>query len=191
MVLTGGRSSRMGRDKALLELPGRPALAVVAARALAGAGARPVLAIGGDLDGLRAAGLDARPDAHPDQGPLGGLVTARALLTASPQVPDTVVVLACDMPDVDAGVVRSLLAALAADPTADAARASVAGRDQPLTAAYRRRALDHLQLAFTAGERSVRRAGAGLHQLSVAIEPGARVADVDGPADLRRYARPS
>ena len=46
-VLTGGRSSRMGRDKATLPVDGVPMAARVA-DALRRAGAEPVLAVGGD-----------------------------------------------------------------------------------------------------------------------------------------------
>lgn len=75
-VLCGGASRRMGRDKALISLEGR-ALAVRVAEAVAAAGASGVVAVGGDLDGLRAAGLAAVPDRDgPGAGPLAGIVTA-------------------------------------------------------------------------------------------------------------------
>jgi molybdopterin-guanine dinucleotide biosynthesis protein A len=176
----------MGRDKALLELGGRPPLALVAADALRAAGADPVIAVGGDLPLLSAAGLDARPDEHPDEGPLGGLLTALHVTTA-----EVLVVLTCDMPDVDATVVRALVDALAAAPEADLARASAGGRPQPLTAAYRRRVLDPLAAAFDGGERSVLRAAAGLVHVEVDDLPVERLADVDEPGDLHRYARRS
>ena len=71
-VLAGGRSSRMGADKALVELAGRPLIAYA-------------------LDVLHAAGLKAAiagarsdlsafapviEDAEPDRGPLGGVCAA-------------------------------------------------------------------------------------------------------------------
>jgi molybdopterin-guanine dinucleotide biosynthesis protein A len=185
-VLTGGRSTRMGRDKALLVVGGRPPLCVVAADALRAAGAASVLAIGGDLDALAALGLDAVPDDHPDEGPLGGLLTALGRPGADP-----LVVLACDMPDVDGPTVRVLLDALAAAPAADAAVAVAGGRAQPLTAAYRRRCLPRLRAAFEDGERSVRAASAGLTVVEVPGLADHRLADVDEPTDLRRYAHPS
>jgi molybdenum cofactor guanylyltransferase len=183
-ILTGGTSSRMGTDKALLEVGGR-ALVTVGADALREAGAAEVLAIGGDLDRLRAHGLDAHPDDHPGEGPLGGLLTALRLAST-----DRVVILACDMPGIDGPAVAALVHALDADPDADVAAAMLAGRPQGLTAAYRRRASTLLERAFADGERAVRRAIAGLAVVAVGGIAPTSLADVDRPDDLRRYARP-
>jgi len=184
-VLTGGSSTRMGTDKATLEVGGR-ALAATVARALDEAGASSVLCIGGDLVGLAALGLDARPDEHPGQGPLGGLITALGLATT-----DLVVVLSCDLPAIDAATVSALVSALVAAPTASVAAPVVGRHTQTLTAAYRRSARPHLAQAFVAGERSVRRALAGLGLAPVGDLDPTRLVDVDRPADLRRYAAPS
>ena len=176
----------MGRDKAILEVAGRSALAVVAADALRHAGAAPVVAVGGDGSALAALGLEVVPDDHPGEGPLGGILTALRATRAA-----VVVVLACDMPDIDAGTVGALVAGLAATPEADVALAVAGGRIQPLTGAYRQRAGAALAEAFEAGERSVR---AALRRLTVAEVTGLRadaLRDVDRPADLRRYAHPS
>jgi molybdopterin-guanine dinucleotide biosynthesis protein A len=184
-VLTGGSSTRMGTDKALLEVNGR-AMAVVAASALRDGGAREVLAIGGDLDALQALDLDARPDDHPGEGPLGGILTALRLANHDP-----VVVLACDMPSIDAAAVSALVGALADDPDALVAAPEDGGRVQALTAAYRRAAAPALAERFAAGERAVRRAIAPLHVARVEGLVPATLVDVDRPEDLRRYAHPS
>ena len=182
-VLAGGASTRMGTDKALLAVRGEP-LAVTAVRALRAAGAASVQVIG-DGPRLGLLGLDARADDHPGEGPLGGIVTALRLAECDP-----VVVLACDMPDIDASVVAAVVTALAADPEADVAVPVVDGRRQILTAAYRRRTLDQLRDAFDAGERAPRRVVERLRVVEVGdLDPG-RLADVDRPSDLRRYAQP-
>jgi molybdopterin-guanine dinucleotide biosynthesis protein A len=183
-VLTGGSSTRMGSDKALLEVVGRP-LALTAAAALEAAGAAEVLAVGGDLGALRALGLDARADDHPGEGPLGGILTALRLAAHDP-----VVVLACDMPEVDAAAVSALVDALVRHPDAQVAAADD-GRVQGLTAAYRRAAAAVLADRFAAGERAVRRAIEPLEVVRVAGLAPATLADVDRPEDLRRYAHPS
>ena len=185
VLLTGGSSSRMGTDKALLVVDGRT-MAGRVADALRAGGAHEVLAVGGDLTGLRAEGIDARPDDHPGEGPLGGILTGLRLATQ-----DLVVVLACDMPAVDAPVVEALAAALAAAPAADAALAVDAGRVQALTAAYRRRVRPALLEQFEAGERAARRAIAPLRVVEVTGLAADALADVDRPEDLRRYAHPS
>ncbi len=183
IVLTGGASSRMGRDKALLEVRGRP-LAVIASSALQEAGADEVLAVGGDREGLAALGLRTVADDAPGEGPLGGMVTGLARVHHA-----LAVVLSCDLPDVDAATVRALVDALAAAPAADGALGvQDDGWQQLLCSAWRvERALPVLAAAFRAGERAPRRAVVGLHTVAVtALEPDA-LHDVDRPEDLRRY----
>jgi molybdopterin-guanine dinucleotide biosynthesis protein A/rhodanese-related sulfurtransferase len=92
-VLAGGRSTRMGVDKATLF-----ADRVVAA--LEAAGASEVLVV--------------RDDDQPGNGPLGGIATA---LRAAAH--DVVVVLACDLPDVHPDGIRAVVDALT--PIADVA----------------------------------------------------------------------
>jgi len=77
-ILAGGKSSRMGRDKALLELAGKPLIAHAVTKLrritphvhiLAGAeGANPALAPYAPLI----------PDLHPGTGPIGGIEAALA-----------------------------------------------------------------------------------------------------------------
>ena len=75
VVLAGGASSRMGADKAFIEIEGEP-MVVRAVGALRAAGAEPALVVGGDAARLGALGLDAVADRYPGQGPLGGVLTA-------------------------------------------------------------------------------------------------------------------
>lgn len=166
----------MGRDKALLPYEGAP-LALRPVAALREAGAAPVVAVGGDLEGLRAAGLDAVPDPHQGDGPLGGIATALAVL------PDAaaVVVLACDLPDVTAEGVRAVLAGL---PGHDVAVPSVGGRLEPLHGAWRPSVLPVLSSCLAAGERSVRDA---LARLDVAVVEGLDprwLRNLNSPMDL-------
>ena len=178
-VLTGGRSRRMGRDKALLEVGGRP-LATLAGDALRGAGAAEVLAVGGDGEALAGLGFRAVADRWPGAGPLGGVVTA---LEAAGE--DVVVVLACDLPGVTVAAVAAVLDGLAGG--ADAAVPEVEGRRQVLLAAYRRwPCLPVLAAALDAGERAVHRALAPLVVAPVTLVDPAWAADVDTPADLAR-----
>jgi molybdopterin-guanine dinucleotide biosynthesis protein A len=180
-VLAGGASRRMGQDKAFVDWHGRPLVAVAAA-ALAGAGAAPVLAIGGDAARLRDAGLVPVSDDHPGEGPLGGILTALAA-TAE----DLLVVLTCDLAAVGRAEVAAVVVALAADPEADVAAPLLDGRPQFLSAAYRRRAAGPLGAAFAAGERAVRRAVSGSLRLAEVhgLDP-ARLVDLDTPDDLLR-----
>jgi rhodanese-related sulfurtransferase/molybdopterin-guanine dinucleotide biosynthesis protein A len=168
----------MGRDKALVDVGGRP-LAAVAARALAVAGAVEVVAVGGDVDGLRRAGLAAVPDDEAGLGPVGGILTALRRAPADP-----VAVLACDLPAADPAAVAAVVGALAAEPAADAAVAVAGGRRQWLFAAWRRRCAGPLAGAVGDGVLAVHRAVAGLVVLDVAVPDPAGVADADTPDDL-------
>jgi molybdenum cofactor guanylyltransferase len=184
VVLAGGRSRRMGRDKALVEVGGRP-LAAIAAGALAEAGASDIAVIGGDAEALAALGLHVHADDHPGEGPLGAIITA---LDWAPE--GIVVVLACDMPTIDANSVRAVAAALAAAPEADVAAAVLGDRLQVLTAAYRTSLRPVLAQAFAGGERAPRRALDAVRVVAVEGLDADRLADVDRPDDLHRYARP-
>lgn len=183
-VLAGGASRRMGTDKAFVTAPdGRP-LVVVAAEALGGAGAARTIVVGGDRGGIEALGLGWVADLHPGEGPLGGIVTALASADH-----DLVVVLACDMPEVDREVPAALVEAMLAEPSAGVAVAVAGEREQPLTSCWRRSmALGVLEAAFAGGERAPRYLLDRLGVVRVAGLPLHRLADVDSPDDLRRYA---
>jgi molybdenum cofactor guanylyltransferase len=170
----------MGRDKALLEVGGRP-LAAVVGDALRAAGADPVLAVGGDGPALARLGLEAVPDDHPGEGPLGGLVTA---LRRAPT--PVVAVLACDLPGARGEAVGAVVRALAGAPEADVALPVTGGRWALVHGAWRASALEPLDAAFAAGERSLAGAVARLRVVEVPGLDDASLADVDVPEDLGR-----
>ncbi|HEX6237614.1 MAG TPA: molybdenum cofactor guanylyltransferase [Acidimicrobiales bacterium] len=184
-VLCGGASSRMGRDKALIVLDGRP-LAVRVAEALARAGARRVAAIGGDGAALAAAGLDPVPDDWPGAGPLGGLVTALRWAGGVAGGPQAVVVAACDLLAPSPAALEATVAALGRDPSADAAVPVVGDRRQWVHGAWRPTAESPLSEQLERGRRAIHAAVARARLAVVEVEglpPGA-LADADVPDDL-------
>lgn len=184
-ILTGGSSSRMGRDKSLLLIDGRPLVSIVAT-ALHDAGASEVIAIGGDRVGLEAVAEIDRfvGDPHPGEGPLGGILGALESLDD-----DIVVVLACDTPGITADTPRLLVGALESDPMLACTYAFVDGREQPLTAAWRRHlAVSPIRRAFDSGERAPRSLLSTLFSRPVTEIDPSSVLDVDRPEDLHRYA---
>jgi molybdenum cofactor guanylyltransferase len=100
-VLTGGQSSRMGRDKALLELEGEPLVARVAERVRRVAGNVTLIGAAEKYGGL---GFPARSDEIENAGPLGGIFTALHYGRA-----DWNLIVACDMPSLTETFLRSLL----------------------------------------------------------------------------------
>ncbi len=192
-VLCGGASTRMGRDKALLVAgdDGVPMAAIVAA-ALAGAGADPVWAVGGNGSallglgpvGAGSVGMVPIADDHPGEGPLGGIITG--LRRADALGVDVLAVLACDMPGATAEAVERVVQGLWADPAGGAAFAEVEGRPEALFAAWRVSAMGELVGAFSRGERSVRNVLPLLSAVAVHGLPASVFRNVNTPADLRR-----
>lgn len=147
-VLAGGQSTRMGRDKALIELHGRPLIehAVQKLRALGFSpfivGSRPDLA----------AFAPVIPDIHRDTGPLGGI---EAALSASNS--DQNLFLPVDLPLLPTEFLSWMIDrveqtnALATIPRLQA-------RSQPLCAIYNKTLLTHVQAALAAGDAKVMRA---------------------------------
>ena len=135
IVLAGGQSRRMGRDKALLPTPDGPLLHRIA-RTLATTCAQ-VLVVDRPPGRYRALGWPLVLDRHPGQGPLAGLHAGLEAM-AYPYG----LFVACDMPGLTPAVARFLLTeALAApgDEPADAVVPLRAGRPEPLLAVYARR----------------------------------------------------
>lgn len=181
-VVAGGRSRRMGQDKAFIEVGGTPMIVGVVA-ALATAGAAAVRITGGDRARLEALGLTVDPDPAPFAGPLAALITSLDEARHDP-----VVVLACDLPSVSPAAIGTVLAALGA---ADAAVPTDGDRPQWLHGAWHRRSLPALRERYEAGERAIHRAVSGLDVHTVTGVPPEALADADTPSDLSRAAYPA
>ena len=177
-VLCGGASRRMGHDKALLTVAGRPMAQRVAA-ALVDAGAVSVVAIGGDQVALESLGLRFEPDGEERAGPLGGTITA---LRSSPGA--VVAVVGCDLLDPSPPALVAVVEALLATPDAHVAVPLVDGHRQWVHAAWRVDAAAQLDACWDAGIRSLRRAGERLVVREVNGIAPAAVADADEPSDL-------
>lgn len=178
-VLCGGRSTRMGRDKATLTVDGE-VMAVRVAGALRGAGCTPVLAIGGRDDVLEALGLYVVPDVWPGDGPLGGILTALDAFGDA----GAVVVVSCDLPWLTSAAIYAVVAALGDHDVAIA----VGDRPEPLCAVWRPAVAGVIRARFDAGERAVHRMLATLDVGTAVVDPGS-VRNVNTPADLRRGTR--
>ncbi len=155
VVLAGGKSTRMGQDKALLEVDGQPLLLHAIEKLKPHV--RELLVIGEPrkYGNIWPAIL---PDEIPGLGPLGGIVTA---LNAARH--DRLLVLAVDVPGVNAQLLERLSRELPDD--ADALVPRHADQLEPLVAAYHRRCtsafMDHItrsQLSMHGALASVRTA---------------------------------
>ena len=185
-VLAGGRSTRMGRDKASILVHGEPLL-LRQLRLLAEAGcAERLVSSGASAPGptfaLLPDGVRIVADRSADAGPLAGL--ERVLTEARHEV---VIVIAVDMPALDAGFLRALIAD---------ARPGVGvvpsrnGQHEPLVAVYTRAAASEALVRLGRGEFALRpfvRAGiaAGwLRERPVAAEEDRFFTNWNRPEDL-------
>ena len=193
-VLAGGASSRMGTDKAFIEIEGQP-MVVRAVGALRDAGAEPTLVVGGDAVRLGALGLDTMADRYPGQGPLGGVITALGALDASGM--DAVVTLPCDVISPEAAAVRCVLDRFAdiagrpevGGPAADLVVPVGDGVPQWMHAVWRGSCLERLSEAFASGVRAPSEAARELRTVKVDVLGAGWFGDADRPEDLPAEVR--
>jgi molybdopterin-guanine dinucleotide biosynthesis protein A len=145
-ILAGGESSRMGRDKALLELEG-VALIVRTARLVESAARR--CAIVGDSVRLEGLELEVLEDDLPGAGPLGGIATALGASEAEWNL-----VVACDLPYLTREWLEFLIGH-ATRSDADAVLPMNERGAEPLCAMYHKRAESAIRAALDRGVRKV------------------------------------
>lgn len=146
-VLAGGKGVRLGRDKARVALGG----ATLLDRAIATLASfcADVLVVGRTLEVAPRPGVRSLTDLRPGSGALGGIYTA--LVTAAYPL---CVVVACDMPFLNAALLRSLVA-LADE--ADVVAPLVHGHPETLHAVYRRTCIPHIEAQLDRGELKIAR----------------------------------
>lgn len=112
LVLAAGRSSRMGSNKLLLDLDGRPIVAHVVAEAAAAGIADIVVVTGHQAGKVKAALADAGVRIVEARDYATGMAASlKAGLKALPADADAVLILLGDMPQVSAGLIRAIVAA--------------------------------------------------------------------------------
>jgi molybdopterin-guanine dinucleotide biosynthesis protein A len=157
VVLAGGRSSRLGRDKALLELDGEPLLAR-AVRVLAGICAE-VLVLGPPKRAAVVPGARVIPDERPGDGPLPALATALREMRG-----ERMVAVATDMPFLNADLLGYLLDRAEGY---DVVVPRVGGRTQQLHAVYARTCLPAITAQLDHGDLKIDRFFAAVRTLVV------------------------
>ncbi len=176
-ILCGGRSERMGTDKALLEIDGVPIIARIAQ------------AVREVIDDIVL--ITPRPDAYafldlphvsdtlPDAGPLSALHDALRAARGT-----HVLVVACDFPRLTPAVLRELLDHAHERPAVPL----VDGRPQPLCAVYPVDCCGIVHHLLEHGERSVRALLRETHAEEIALSPELERAltNVNTPEDVAR-----
>jgi len=142
-VLVGGRSTRMGRDKARLPVDSRLLVELVAGTVAEAAGSVTLV---GNPAAFADLPFVCLADARPGCGPVAGLETALANSQSEFNV-----VVACDMPGIRAADLARLLAVCEESRTLCALVKDTIGRKHPLCAVYRNTCLPIVRAALDAG----------------------------------------
>jgi molybdopterin-guanine dinucleotide biosynthesis protein A len=182
-IQAGGRSTRMGRDKALVPLGGRPLIEHVLER-VRGLGDE-VLITTNNPQSLSYLGLPLVGDDHPGAGALYGLLTALTHARG-----ERVLVVGCDMPFLQRALLDHLVRLSQAY---QAVVPFVQGNYEPLLAVYAKSALPAIRGALDAGQRRVISFFPHIHLRTVteeeldALDPeGLSFFNVNTPGDLKQ-----
>jgi molybdenum cofactor guanylyltransferase len=183
VILAGGRSSRMGVNKALLDFGGKPLIHVLVERILSVTD--HVLVSSNDSSSYRFLNIPVVPDQYKGQGPLAGLHAAM-LRDAC----DLYIVLACDLPNLQAPLLIRLISfAKGFDAVIPRTKDGLA---HPLCAVYRRTCLPSVENALFRGANKVIETflDNSLNIRWIAPEEGqfedADLANINTPEDLHR-----
>lgn len=139
IILAGGLSSRMGTNKAMLELNGSVVLQHVT-KAMRPAVSRIIVAAGPNVTTYGTMGYECVQDHYPGKGPLAGL---HAALRASDT--DWNLVCACDMPLLQTSFFDGIKKLAESHDSYSAIVPRVDGRVHPLAGAYHKRVLPDLE----------------------------------------------
>lgn len=145
VVLAGGKSSRMGQDKSLLAFGGQPLVQRIVQQLV------PLfeeVIVGGDPDRLAFLACQVVSDEKPDQGPLMGIVSCLAKSGH-----DLNFVTACDIPEMNAGLIATLVSR--ASEVDVAIPRSDSGQLEPLFAVYRKSVIGPARRLLAASKRAV------------------------------------
>jgi molybdenum cofactor guanylyltransferase len=145
IVLAGGQSRRMGRDKALIDYQGRPIIVHVinTLRVLTD----DIMVVSNRADLYRSFGARVVTDYDPPSGPLGGIAVGLQAVNH-----DVAVVVACDMPFLNVSLLRWLIDLAEG---VDAVVPQTGGEFEPLHAVYRQKCHDPIVRRLARGERRV------------------------------------
>jgi molybdopterin-guanine dinucleotide biosynthesis protein A len=188
-ILAGGRASRFGgQDKCRLIVDGRSI--IIRQVEILQRVASEVIVIGPDPARFADLGLPVHPDRVANAGAIGGVYTALDAAAG-----DSVLVVACDLPFLDAGLLGRLVTLAA---TADGAWVHGPRGIEPLLACYRQSARERIRQRIDAGHRQLTQLGAVLHMAELAEpelhafgSPERLLLNINSPAEYARVQYPA
>jgi molybdopterin-guanine dinucleotide biosynthesis protein A len=147
VINAGGKSTRMGRDKALLDIGGKPMIEQILNQT---SGLGDPLIVTNNPEAYAYLNLPMVGDLLPDKGPLGGLYTAIQSATGA-----YAVVLACDMPFVNRPLLEFMMQeAESFEAVVPRLLSAETGKveAEPFRAVYAKACLEPIQRALAAGK---------------------------------------
>lgn len=186
-ILAGGKSTRMGTEKAILPLKGRPMIQYVADTL--SALFSEVVVVGGENDKYGFLKHEVVPDVFEGCGPLGGIQAA--LNRAKPL---SVFVLSCDTPFIPVGLIEYISSFKSAAPTKIA---TFDGVLQPLCGLYDSTSIGAIEHDLQGGKYSVLKTILNIEHTVVPITPDLPFFNpqifwnVNRPEDYRMISDPS
>ena len=147
IILAGGKSSRMGRDKSLLSTNNLPLIGKIASQLK---DHFPEIIIGAnDMEKYRFLHLPVIPDLEEGKGPLMGIYST--LLRSQHEIN---FVVACDIPDLNIKYVKELIRQAKDHQIVIPTWSD--GKLEPLFAVYRKSVLDNIKNMLDTGQRKIR-----------------------------------
>ncbi len=184
-IFVGGHSTRMGQPKGMMPAPGTGGLSLVERlrdELSTATGGAPVVLVGAHSAYAELA-WPTLPDAAPEKGPLGGLVSL--LQAGSDRGASAVLAVACDLPYLKSGLINRIVQA---DPDYDVTCARQDGRFQPLMARYSVSLLESFQQALDEERLALQPLVRAAHHLALDLsaEELEQLRDWDTPEDVVR-----
>ncbi len=181
VLLTGGASRRMGRDKATMPHPGDPRLTMVEGTvAVLTRRCAPVFVVAAPGQALPPLNAQVIRDEVRSVGPLAA--TGRGLRAAAAAGLDRAFVSAVDMPYLSEELIDHLARHRSADVVLP-----WDGRDHYLAGIYRTGLADHIDELLAAGRRSMRGLTDSVLTQRVAVTERRALTNFNGPADLDEF----
>ena len=180
IILAGGKSRRMGRDKAFLKIKGKRLIDITLA--LFKTLFDRILIVTDDKSRFKGlAGVTVCEDLVRERGPLAGIYTG---LLASPY--DKAFFAACDMPHLDPGLIGRMLD-LARASDADCLVPLTSRGPEPLFAIYSKRLLPKIEAALKTEDLSLRGLlkECGCRYVQVSDPESLCFANINTPRDLK------
>lgn len=180
VVLTGGESSRMGRDKASLKLSAGLTFSQIICSRVPEVPER-FLSVRGS-SGVEYPGFKVVADRYPGTGPMGAVLSVMECFGGT-----HLLVLACDMPEFSKDEAERLLDLYQGE---DALVPSVMGRWQPLAAVYSAKMAPRFAESLALGNYRMRDAisGSDYRILEIDEEHAGNYLNINTPQEFENYA---